>query len=330
MLREAVRQNPWARLRWLSLGLGTVLVYGFLGYMLLEGWSFVDAVYMTLITLTSVGFREVRPLDTSGKLFTVSLIIMGVTLLVLTLSMTAAAIAEGGLGGRSRRRRMQRRIDHMKDHFVVCAYGRVGRTAARELEAEGAKFVVVEKDEHLEHLMIQDGVTYIVGDPTSEPVLKAAGIERARRLLCAVDSDADNVFITLVARSLNPKIFVVARAAVTTSADRLYRAGADRVVSPYVSSGRHMAMVALRPRVVDYLEVETREASMRLEELQIDQGSKLEGRRLSEIAGKTLPLAIRRRNGELIPNPQPDERLQGGDLLVLLGERDDLRVFESD
>jgi voltage-gated potassium channel len=274
------------------------------------------------MVLTTVGLREVEPLDTSGKVLVISLMVMGVTLLLLTLAIAARSIAEGGLGERARRRRMQRRIDDIRDHYVICAYGRVGRTVARELEAEGVPFVVVDRDEELEDQMISDGVFYVIGDPAFEPVLRSAGIERAKGLICAVDDDADNVYIALAARSLNPDIFIVGRASAETSGDRLYRAGADRVISPYVSSGRHMALMALRPQVVDYLDVGDREpTNLRLEELSIGPDSQLIGRALTDACGASLPLALRRADGQIVTNPEPTIRLQEGDLLVLLGER---------
>jgi voltage-gated potassium channel len=313
-----------------ALLLVVVLVYGVVGYMQLEDWSFPDALYMTVITLGAVGFREVRPLDQSGKAFTVSLVILGVTVVVFALSAVARSIAEGQLGERARRRRMQRRVDALKDHFVICAYGRVGRTAARELEAEGVPFVVVDRLEELEEKMTQDGVLHIIGDPTSEPVLKTAGIERARALICAMDSDAANVYVTLTARSLKPDIFIVARSSEALAAERLYKAGADRVISPYVSSGRHMAVQALRPRVLDYLEVGLKDdIGLRLEELQIEATSPLVGRTLTEVCGKAIPLAVRHSSGEVVAHPDADHRLEPGDLLVLLGERDALRPVEE-
>ncbi|MGH2789005.1 MAG: potassium channel family protein [Actinomycetota bacterium] len=318
----APEPSPWKPLRLPALLLAVVLAVGIGGFVFLEGWSVVDSIYMTLMVLTTVGMREVRPLDTSGKVLAISLMVMGVTLVLLTLSLAGRSIAEGGLGERGRRRRMQRQIDDMRDHYIICAYGRVGRTVARELESEGARFVVIDKDEDLQDQMLRDGVLYLNGDPTSEPILKAAGIDRAKGLICAVDDDADNVYIALAARSVNPQLFIVARAAAETSADRLYRAGADRVISPYVSSGRHMALLALRPQVVDYLDVgESGTTNLRLEELSVGPGSNLVGRALTDASGTSLPLALRRADGEVVTNPDPALRLQEGDLLVLLGER---------
>ena len=215
---------------------------------------------------------------------------------------------------------MDGQIAKLRDHFIIAAYGRVGRAAARELEAEGVPFVVLDRLDDLEAQMRSDGVLYKVGDPTSERTLQEAGIARARGLISAVDSDADNVYITLTARSLNPDLFIVARASEPKSPERLYRAGADRVISPYVSSGRHMAMLALRPRVVDYLEIAGRDAEpLRLEELLVEDGSPLIGASIADVGGDALPLVVRRADGELIANPAPHEVVREGDLIVLLG-----------
>jgi voltage-gated potassium channel len=328
--RPRRQEGPWSRLRWPLVALGFVAIYGVIGYMVVEGWSFIDAVYMTVLTLTSVGYKEVHPLGNGGKLFTISLLVLGVGLVIVTLSMVARAVAEGGLGERSRRRRMKHRIASMSDHYIICAYGRVGRTVAREFEAEGVDFVVIDPVEDLEEEMIEDGVTYLIDDSTSEEVLREAGIDQARGLVCAMDSDSANVFVTLMARSLNENVFIVARAAEETSMDRLYRAGANRVISPYVTSARHMALYALRPRVVDYLDVGVDdELGLRLEELLIEEDSPLVGRSLTVAIGGTTALLIRHADGTIDTNPIGSSRLAGGDLLVVLGERDALRTVEG-
>lgn len=311
----------WRRVRWPALGLVLALAYGVAGYMILEGWGFLDALYMTVTTLSTVGFREVRPLDEAGMAFTLTLITIGVGLVLTTVTVVAQWVLEGRWGERNRRRRMQRRIDAMSNHFIVCAYGRVGRAVARELEAEGAPFVVVDPDESLVERMTSDGVAYLTGDPSQEPALRRAGVEHARGLVCAVDSDATNVYITLVARGMNPDLFIVARASEPGSDQRLLRAGADRVVSPFVSSGRHMALVAMRPRVSDVVELETADAaSMKLEEIRLDAASPLAGKRVGEALGARPILAIRHPGGQITPNPSPDVELQAGDLVLLLGE----------
>jgi voltage-gated potassium channel len=309
------------RIKWPAIGLVSVIVYGAAGYMVIEGWRFLDALYMTVTTLTTVGFREVRPLDDAGMWFTLSVITMGVGLVLVTVTVVAQWVLEGRFGERNRRRRMQRRIDAMSNHFIVCAYGRVGRAVARELEAEGASFLVIDLNEDLVERMEADGVAYLIDDATREPALRLAGVERARGLVCAVDSDATNVYITLIASGLNPDLFIVARASEPGSDQRLLRAGADRVVSPFVSSGRHMALVAMRPRVSDVVELETSDASsMKLEEVRVESGSPLAGQRLGEALGSVPVLAIRHTGGQITANPSPDLTLEPGDLVLLLGE----------
>jgi voltage-gated potassium channel len=269
-------RDLWRRVRWPALAVVLALAYGVAGYMLLEGWRFLDALYMTVTTLTTVGFREVRPLDDGGMVFTLTVITIGVGLVLTTVTAVAQWVLEGQWGERTRRHRMQRRIDDLTGHFIVCAYGRVGRAVARELEAQGASFVVVDPDERLVERMRDEGVAYLIDDPSHETVLHNAGVERARGLVCAVDSDATNVFIALVARALNPDLFIVARASEPGSDRRLLRAGANRVVSPFVSSGRHMALVAMRPSADDVVALgASGAASMALEEVRVEQGSLL-------------------------------------------------------
>jgi voltage-gated potassium channel len=311
----------WRRIRWPALALALALAYGVAGYMILEGWGFLDALYMTVTTLATVGFREVHPLDRGGMIFTLSLITIGVGLVLVTVTVVAQWVLEGRFGERNRRRRMQRRIDAMANHFIVCAYGRVGRAVARELEAEGASFVVIDLDEALTERMDSDGIAYVIDDPTKEPALRRAGVERARCLVSAVDSDATNVYITLVARGMNPELFIVARASEPGSDQRLLRAGADRVVSPFVSSGKHMALVAMRPRVSDVVELETAEASsIKMEEIRVDAESPLVDKDVGEALGSVPVLAIRHSGGQITANPDSDVTLRAGDLVLVLGE----------
>jgi voltage-gated potassium channel len=314
-------RDLWRRVRWPALGLVLALAYGVTGYMVIEGWRFLDALYMTVTTLTTVGFREIEPLSDAGMAFTISLISMGVGLVLVTVTVVAQWVLEGRFGERQRRLRMQRRIDQLSDHFIVCAYGRVGRAVARELEDEGASFVVIDVDERLTDRMEADGVAYLIDDPSDESVLRRAGVERARGLVCAVDSDATNVYITLVARAANSDLFIVARASEPGSDRRLLHAGADRVVSPFVSSGRHMALVAMHPRVSDVVELETSDhASVKLEEVRVEGGSPLVGKRLAEAVGSTPVLAVRHAGGEITVHPPSDLDLRQGDLVLVLGE----------
>lgn len=244
----------------------------------------------------------------------------------LALLATVVTIAtEGGFRFSSRRRRMEEQIERLAEHYIVCAYGRVGRAAARELESEGVPLVVIDAKEDLEPTMRRDGVLYIIGDPTSEEVLRRAGIEGARGMVCAVDSDATNVYVTLTARSVNPDIYIVARASSPETPALLRRAGANRVISPYNSSGRQMALLVLRPRVVDSLEVLGR----RLEELAVEDGSPLIGRKVTEACGAVVPLLVHRAGGETITHPDSEVIVQAGDRILAWGESADLKPVES-
>jgi voltage-gated potassium channel len=301
-----------------------LIVAGIVGYLGF-GYSPWMAVAMTVLTLTTVGFAPGSRLPDGVLVFTAGLALLGVGLFVVILGLAATAIVEGRVSLFSRSRRMRRRIDELRGHFIVCAYGRVGRAIARELEAEGVPLVVVDSKAELEPDLERDGRCYLIGDASDEAVLRKAGIERARGLICAVDSDAENVFITIVARSLSPDLLIVARAAREQSADRLYRAGATHVVSPYVTSGRRMANLAIRPHVVEFFDVaRAGQPGLRLEELEITEGSPLAGRTLQQLGGRAVPLLVRHRDGQLVANPARELQLQAGDLLIVSGEASDL------
>jgi voltage-gated potassium channel len=311
----------WKRLRWLVLALAFAVAYGVAGYIVFERWSLADSLYMTLLVLSTVGFREVRPLDASGRVFTASLIVVGVALVLVTVTMVAMWVAESNLGLARRKRQMQKRIDALRDHFIVCAYGRVGRAVARELENQGVPFIVLDTKEELEERMLADEVTYLIANPAQEGVLRQAGIDRARGLICAVDDDAINVYITLMARRVNPDIFIVARGSEPGSDENLENAGADRVVSPFLSSGRHMAVIGLRPNITDVLELtEQRSGTAIVEEVFVEEGSSLDGRTVAEATGTATAIALRTADGAVTPGPTSDRKLAAGDLLILLGE----------
>lgn len=302
--------------------LASALAYGVAGYVVIEGWSFLDALYMSVTTLTTVGYREVHPLSTPGRIFTITLVLFGVLILFAAVGSMAQLLISGELGQPLRRRRMQRRIDALKNHYVICAYGRVGRAAASEFRQQGTPFVVVEPQVSLVPLMEEHDVPYISADPTQEAVLIQAGIEHAKGLVCAVDSDAINVYITLTARTLNPKLSIVSRSSAPESVDQLQRAGADRVVSPYTLSGRRMAALALQPAVVEFIDMVAVAPDLRLEEIVVGAGSPLDGRTVGEATGERrelMILAVKKSGAELIPSPDRDLRLSAGDLVVALG-----------
>jgi voltage-gated potassium channel len=322
--------TPWKRFGWLAAYLVLIVVYGVVGYMVLEDWNFIDALYMTVLTLTAVGFTEVHPLDASGKFYTITVILLGVTGVVLSLSIVARMIEEGGLGERGRRRRMKKRVGHLSDHCIVCGFGRVGRTVAEELQRDGVPFLIIDKNEERERDLIEAGVPYHLGDATLKEDLEAAGVHRARAVISAVDDDAENIFITMVARAVAPDLWIVARASQEESIQRLQTAGASRVFSPFVTAGREMAYSAINPRVVDFLEIEVSDAEpWRLEELHVDKSSGIAGRTIADAAGTAQVLAIRRSDGHVAASPDPSLRLEEGDSVIVLGSRAALRPLEQ-
>lgn len=319
--RRRIRFRPWrSRPGLLTAALVIVVAIGIVGYLLF-GHDLATAIAATLLTLTTVGVASSRDLPSNELLFTSGLAVLGVSLFAVILGVAGTAIVEGRFSVLSRSRRMQHRIDRMAGHFIVCAYGRVGRAVARELQSENHSLVVIDIKAELEQSMQHDGVTYLIANPSSEEVLRQVGIERARGLICAVDSDAENVYITLVARSLRPDLLIVARAAQEQTADRLRRAGATHIISPYASSGRHMAQLAVRPHVVEFFDIgRPGHPDVRLEELAVTPDSGLTGLTLQAAIGAAVPLLIRRVDGELIANPHRHLELAAGDVIVLYGD----------
>lgn len=298
------------------------LVYGTLGYTLLEGWRVLDAFYMSVITLTTVGFREVQPLDDGGQLFTISVIALGLVALLSAVGAGTQLLASGELGEPLRRRRMHRRLESLRGHFLICGYGRVGRAAADEFEREGITYVVIDPDAEAIRSLDERGVPHVVADATLETVLKAVGVERARGLVCAIDSDAVNLYVTIAAHALNPTLTIVARASRAESVSTMLRAGADRVVSPYALSGTRMAFLSTRPAVVEFIDMVTLAPHLRLEEIYVRPGSALDGARVRELRSThvgTTVLAVRKEGAELVPSPDDATMLEAGDLVVVMG-----------
>ena len=309
------------------LALAFSLVYGTVGFMVLEGFSVLNAVYMTVTTLTTVGFGEIEPLGPAGRAFTLSLIAVGFTAAFTMLAVLTGQLVSGQLGRSLTRRTMRQRIGALRDHYIVCAFGRVGQAAVEELQAQGADVVVVEVDPAREQEMVAAGVLYLLDDPTREDVLEQAGIARARGLLCAVDSDASNVYITLLARARNPDLFIIGRASSAESVEALRRAGSDRVVSPYRLSGTRMAALAFQPAMLEFVDMVSVAPDLRIEELVIGDRSPLAGASVREAAGRydgVMIMAVRSPDGTLLVPPRADTELSAGDLLIVVGPVDHL------
>jgi len=314
----------------------SVIVGGTLGYVLIEGWSLWDAFYMTVITVTTVGYKEAHDLSLSGQMFTVVLLLGGVGTVLYTFTFLATAIVEGGLPKRLQRRRMAHMLDSIRDHFIVCGYGRIGAIVADQFQRQNVRFVVVERDQARARVALNLGMLVIEADGTHEEVLKQAGVDRARGLIAAVGTDAENVYTVLSARVMNPKLFIVARAESHDSVQKMQRAGADRVISPYQIGAIQMAQTAIRPAVVDFVELATsaENIDLSMEEIIIDARSPLAGR--SVVEGNirqrfgVIVVGIQRRDNRMEFNPEPETVINGGDKLVVLGRPDSLRGLEKE
>ncbi len=277
--------NSARRLLWGIIVLGTIIVVGVIGYMTIEGWSFLDSLFMTVETITTVGYNEVLPLSSGGQVFTIFLIISGVGGALYTLTGIIRYFIEGNLGTTLGRRRMENRISKLKGHFILCGFGRVGESVASTFHEEGVPFVVIDnKPSRIEHLE-QSEYLYLEGDATRDEVLKEAGVERARGLVATLGSDADNTYITLSGRALNPEMFIESRASSEQAETKLKNAGADRVVAPYRIGARRMAMLAMRPKVVDFIDtiIRHRGPELQMENVAIENGSTLAGQTVNEL-----------------------------------------------
>jgi voltage-gated potassium channel len=313
--------------RWRNVALGIALlclivVIGSIGYVIL-GFGALDAVYQTVTTITTVGFREVEPLDRNGKVFTIVLILAGVGTALYTLTVLFEFLVEGHVGRAVERRRMDKKISSLSGHVVVCGWGRVGRTIARELAVGGKQVVVIDEDP--ERLATVTAYPYVHGDASDDDILRQAGIERASALVAAVSTDPANLFITLSGRSLRPDLFIVARAREESSVAKLERAGADRVVNPQEIGGARMAAFLVQPHVTEFLDVvmHDREIELRLEEIEVAPDSPLAGISISEahVRDRTgaLILAIREPGGDFITSPDARTQVRPGQVLIAIG-----------
>ena len=308
-----------------------VLAYGTAGYLLVEHFGLLDAIYMTVITVTTVGFGEIHPLSPAGRVFTISLIGFGVGGFLYTFGVLVESISAGRWQTYRRYRRMEGELEALNAHVIVCGYGRIGEQVARELEQAGQAFVVVEVNELPLEYLRRDRRLHVVGDAASDEVLKRAGIDRAVALISAVDSDERNVYIVLTARAINPDLLIVARSGYRDSDAKLHRAGADRVVSPYTLSGRRMAALALQPAVVDVLDVVMKgnSAGMAIEELIVPEAATPGLTPLELRKSGAVLLAVVDRDGGMDVGPGDDRRLAAGDLIIAMGTRGQLGELAS-
>lgn len=307
-----------------------VIATGTAGYYYFEKMEVFDAFYMTLITISTVGFGEIKPLHPAGRLLTIFIIVSGISLLTYSLSQIATIFIEGELRKILGRKKMERQLTKLQDHFIICGYGRIGETIAKELLHNNHPLVVIEQDEEIIEQLDASGIIYLAMDATREEALLEAGLLRAKGLVTAVSSDANNVFIALTARGVNPDIFILARALDPGNENKLIRAGANKVVSPYVIGGKRMAEILQRPTVVDFIDqaMMNTELGLRMEEVSIGPRSSLVGKSLIDsklrVSFGVIVIAIKPVVGDMIFNPNADQVLSAGDVLVIIGKRNDL------
>ncbi|MCB0062720.1 MAG: potassium channel protein [Caldilineaceae bacterium] len=307
-----------------------LLLSGTVGYMLIEGWGWHDAFFMTVITLSTVGYGEVRPLTAVGESFTIFLILLGVGGVAYTFSTLADYIVAGELNGFLRRQRMTREISKLRNHYIICGYGRVGQQVARGLRANNYDVVVIDAAEERIGEFEEEGLHYVIGDAASDPVLQQAGIEHASGLCTCLPNDATNVFVVLSARTFNPDLFIISRGNLPESERKLRIAGANQVINPYTITGHRMAAQLLHPSVVEFLDVIVRagELELRIEEIKINESSSMSGKSLIEcnVRGDTgvNVLAIRRHDGRLYTHFPADFTLNVSDILIGLGTQQQL------
>lgn len=315
-----------------AIALAGVFLIGSLWYWLVEGWSWEDAAYMTIITLATVGFGEIHPLGNRGRLFTIALILMGVVSIGYIVNRFTEALIQGYFQEGVRRRQLRRVMESLSGHYIICGCGRTGQQIALEFQAEGVPFLTVDLDIASIQAAQEQGYIAIQGDATLDETLLKVGIERAIGLVAALPSDAENLYTVLSAKTLNPQIRAIARASTHEALQKLQRAGADAVVSPYITGGKRMAAAALRPQVMDFVDgiLTGADRELYMEEYRIDAavcpcvGQTLREAKLRSQTG-ALVLAIRRVDGALIGGPTADTKLLAGDLLICMGTAEQLR-----
>ncbi len=320
--------------------LGLTLLMGLLGaaavgYRLIEGWPLMDGLYMAIITISTVGFKEVEPLSPAGRLFTGLVIVAGLGIVAYSTTKLGQSVLEGELFGGLARRRMQRALDKLRGHYIVCGFGRMGKPVAEGLRRAGVGVCIVDLHSSVEEELVSSGFLYLIGDATEDDTLKQAGVERARALMALLPSDADNVYLTLTAKGVNKNVQVIARASDSKAESKLRRSGADKVVSPYEIAGNRVLEAALRPTVVEFMELATHREHLALgwEEIPVAAGSTLDGRSLAESEVRKrygiIVVAIKRSDGQMLFNPEASEKVRGGDILVAMGPKPALVGLES-
>jgi voltage-gated potassium channel len=312
--------------------LSGVTLIGTVGYHTIEGWSWIDSLYMAVITLSTVGFGEIDTLSPAGRVFTIVFITIGVGATLYSLALLAELVVEGRIKDTVRKEFMMRRIERKQDHVIVAGFGRFGRAVVDELQRAERKLVIVDPDENLAAELGERGLAVVVASASTDEALMKAGIKGAAAIVAATPSEAENVFITLGARELNPNIFIHARCESESGARRLRRAGADHLTAPFQMGGARAAASILRPSVVDFLEIVSpqRGPEIDLEEIRVGRGSQIDGKSVAELEGnqeRFRIVAVKHSGEDIIIVPNPETRIVADDVLVAIGERNSLMSF---
>jgi len=319
----------------IALAIAGVLAIGTAGFVLIEGWPVFDALYMTLTTMTTVGYMEIHPLHFWGRVFNTFLILIGVTTILVSLGAVTQGVIEMEFGEVLGKRRTKRMIDKLENHFIVCGFGRVGRGAAAELRHAGVPLVVVDRDPERVERAMTAGMLAVSADSTRDETLHQVGITRARGMVAALATDADNLFVLLSAKALNPKIYVATRAAEEGAEDKMRRAGADAVFAPYAMAGHRLAQALLRPHVVQFLDFATGaiDLAVAMEQVRVAERCEAVGKTIAELqirrALGVVVLAVRKRDGEMLFNPPAGTAIHAGDYLIVMGKQPDLQALEA-
>ena len=323
------------RLAFVAILIAVTLATGTIGFCVIEGYSPFDAFYMTLITITTVGYAEIHPLSQAGRIFNSFLIFFGVTTLFFAIGAMTQSIIELELGEYFGKRRHKRMIDKLDRHFIICGYGRVGRNAAHELHRSGVPFVVVDRNPERAERAMQAGMLAVAADSTRDETLHALGITRARGLVAALATDADNLFVILSAKNLNPQLYVATRAGEEEAEEKLRRAGADAVFAPYTVAGYRLAQAVLRPHVFQFFDVAARSMGLDvdIEQVRVPEASEFSSRSLQQTGIRrelgVIVLAIRKSDGRMQFNPPAETVISAGDYLIVMGAPNNLRTLEN-
>lgn len=317
------------------IALLSILCVGTLGFHYLEGWNLLESLYATVVTLSTVGYGDFIPRSGEGMLFTVFLIIVGAGTMLYTVGFITETMIEGRINIILGKGRLEKMISKMQNHYIICGCGRIGRLICKELAEEKVDFVVIDNNQEVIHRIEEDGFVYYKGDATHDKILLAAGIKRAKGIICVLPSDAENLYVILTARELNQDIFILSRSEDEESEKRLLRAGANRVESPYLMGGMRMAMAILRPAMLDFVEITTMKQSLelRMDEIVICAGSSYVGKSLEDSQTRQkfglIVVAIKKESGKMIFNPMAKYVIENNDKLIVLGEVKNINLFTN-